>query len=103
MIMDRHGKVLVWYLPGILIGRLVSFLYLDMSCCLDIIFEEIMTATRCIPCLLKKSVFVDPERKAPWRCDTKNFVRPAEEAEFEAGSVDFSQSWFQARKEVSGI
>jgi hypothetical protein len=38
MIVDRHGKVLVWYLPGILIGRLVSLLYLDMSCCLDITY-----------------------------------------------------------------
>jgi hypothetical protein len=38
MIMDRHGRVLVWYLPGILIGRLVSPLYLDTSCCLDIIY-----------------------------------------------------------------
>jgi|HubBroStandDraft_6_1064221.scaffolds.fasta_scaffold1327373_2 hypothetical protein len=61
-----------------------------------------MTATRCIPSLLKKSV-VEPERKAPWRCDPNNFVRPVGEPEFEAGSVDFSQSWFQARKDVSGI
>jgi hypothetical protein len=39
--------------------------------------------------------------KPGWRVDPANYVTPAGQVQFQKGCVDFSSSWFQARKEVS--
>jgi hypothetical protein len=95
VIVDKHGIILAWYLPGILQdSRQVSLFTLSDRCIkFDLFQNKMMAATEKLrPLLMKRQI------GASWRTDPKKFCPGTKGPK---GSVDISPAWFQQGHEVS--
>ena len=65
--------------------------------------DDITEATTKVATLLDASVKPPAGATIPWRVDPKNFLHAVRSGSgiFPSGCVDFSSSWFQARKDAS--
>jgi hypothetical protein len=95
IIVDMHGIILAWYLPGVLQDSRQVSLFTLSDCCIksDAFQSEIMAAAERLHPLLGKR-----KGGASWRVNSENF-RPGTESL--QGSVDISPAWFQLGHEVS--
>ncbi|KAH9984522.1 hypothetical protein BJV77DRAFT_1072007 [Russula vinacea] len=78
-ILDRHGKVIVWALPGILHPNRL---------------EDYNKASKGLSKALNKSI---KKKSKKWRY--ANFKVPEDPVEFTPGIVDFSPGWFMQRQD----
>ena len=104
IIVDMHGVILAWYLPGILKdSRQVGMLTLsNHGSKPDTHQSEIMVATEKLHPMLKKKQKKSNASKAcagtSWRTDPKYFHSGALALK---GSINISPAWFQQAHEVS--
>jgi hypothetical protein len=100
-LVDTSGKILAWYLPGILNHHLVRLVIFSLLFKLNILYQikdNIADATKLLKKELANSV---GGSNGSWRNDPDNFmVEGDKEPIFQPGSLDFAIGWFQARKEV---
>ena len=94
IIVDMHGVILAWYLPGILEdSRQVSVFTSPIAVTYRVFQNKMMAATEKLDELLKP-----PKHGAPsWRLDKTYFVS---ETESPPGVLDLSPAWFQQGHEV---
>jgi hypothetical protein len=107
IIVDMHGVILAWYLPGILKDpRQVGMLTLsDYSSKPDTFQSEIMVATEKLHPMLEKkrkkkksTCSTGTKTGASWRTDPKYFHSGTQAPK---GSINISPAWFQQAHEVS--
>jgi hypothetical protein len=105
VILDRHGRILIWVLPRILSGRLVCVVFSWLAIpdkCINNVQPDLEVATKFLKRQLEKTVDFNPDHDPIWRNDPKIFEILAS-SKFQAGSLDMSPSWFQQRKEVCQV
>jgi hypothetical protein len=106
IVVDAHGIILAWYLPGILNdSRQVGLFTLsDHSNQCDAHQNNIMLATENLYPLVKKSIGKKSETKSEtgisWRIHPKNFNSGTDVPE---GAVSMSPAWFQQGHEVGPL
>lgn len=98
VIVDKHGIILVWYLPGILMESRQVGLFAVFRCnSKPVLQNDIIKATEKLNPLLKKSL--TEANDADWRNNKRNFKQA--EAHLCLGSINISPGWFQQGHEVS--
>lgn len=97
-LVDVKGRIVLWYLPGLLSAKLLVSVYEDQSPNSLTYFQqsELQEATLSLTPLLKKSIKEEIPQKPPpnWRINEKNFVQKTHRHLCEPGSVTFSAGWF---------
>jgi hypothetical protein len=99
IIVDMHGIILTWYLPGMLKdSRQVGIFTLsNHGSKPDAYQSEMMAATEILYPILEKEGPKDSD-SGPWRENAKHY-KPGTNAP--AGSINISPAWFQQAHEVS--
>ena len=100
-IVDRHGKILVWYLPDILHpGRTVSFV-LTFLVFLDVFSPSLQARFNISLSSLKPVLADSPVQLQSWRF--RNFLPPKGEAKFGVGVISIAPGKFMIGHQVSSI
>ena len=100
-IVDRHGKILVWYLPDILHpGRTVSFVQTFLVI-LDIFSSFLQARFNISLSSLKPVLAESPVQLQSWRF--QNFLPPEGEAKFGVGVISIAPGRFMIGHQVSSI
>jgi len=95
IIVDRHGIILAWYLPGILTeARQVNTSYLSDLISVSNKFQgQMLAATEKLRQILQVSV-----KSKSWRSSKENFQVGSE---LPTGVMDFVAAWFEQGHQVS--